>query len=142
MALDVVKADSVLLKVGPSGSEIVVGAQRGATLTINTETIETTAKQDDWASFLPGKRSWTVDCDALIVITDNGRTALETAATGGTEVEVVIEVSDETNTTTYTGKGIITSYQLSASMGDVATYSVSIQGSEDLAVSSSTGGEG
>ena len=134
MAVDVVKADSVLLKVGPSGSEIVVGAQRGATLTINTETIETTSKQDDWASFLPGKRSWTVDCDALIVIGDSGRTALETAATGGTEVEVVIEVSDGTNTTTYTGKGIITSYQLSASMGDVATYSVSIQGSEELTV--------
>ncbi|MCD6177553.1 MAG: hypothetical protein J7K29_06925 [Candidatus Cloacimonetes bacterium] len=133
MATNVVRADKVLLKY----SGTAIGAQRGATLTINSDTIETTAKEDAWATFVTGKRNWTIDCDALVVLTDAGRTALETAAKDGTTIDVVLELTDDAetpNTTTYTGTAIVTSYQITASMGDVATYSVSLQGIGELTI--------
>ncbi|MCD6177552.1 MAG: hypothetical protein J7K29_06920 [Candidatus Cloacimonetes bacterium] len=131
MASNVVKADNALIKVWDGVSAYLdVGAQRGATLTINTDTIETTAKQDDWAEFVAGKRNWTLDCDALVVITDNGRLALESAATNGTEVQVKLVVDSKK----YEGNGIITSYQITGSMGDVTTYSISIQGTGALTI--------
>lgn len=130
MAQNVVNADTVLLRVGG----IEVGAQRNATLTINAETLDATAKQDGWQEFLPGKKNWTVDCDALIVVGDTSRSALENALINGETVNVEINITDGTTTTTYSGSGYITSMQLTFSMGDVATYSISIQGSGALSI--------
>jgi TP901-1 family phage major tail protein len=137
MAQDVVKGDKVLVYSSPDGTAYsVLGAQRGGTLTINMDTIEVTAKNDELAKeFVSGRYTWTVDCDALVVIGDAGVEQFEAVALSGQEVHVKFEVSDGTNTKTYTGKGIVTSYSVTGSMGDVATVSCSIQGTGELTIS-------
>lgn len=137
MAQNVVKGDKVLVYSSPDGTTYsVLGAQRGGTLTINMDTIEVTAKNDDLAKeFVSGRYTWNVDCDALVVIGDAGVEQFEAVALSGQEVYVKFEVSDGTNTKTYTGKGIVTSYSVTGSMGDVATVSCSIQGTGALTIS-------
>lgn len=137
MAQNVVKGDKVLVYSSPDGTAYsVLGAQRGGTLTINMDTIEVTAKNDDLAKeFVSGRYTWNVDCDALVVIGDAGVEQFEAVALSGQEVYVKFEVSDGTNTKTYTGKGIVTSYSVTGSMGDVATVSCSIQGTGALTIS-------
>lgn len=137
MAQNVVKGDKVLVYSSPDGTTYsVLGAQRGGTLTINMDTIEVTAKNDDLAKeFVSGRYTWNVDCDALVVIGDAGVEQFEAVALSGQKVYVKFEVSDGTNTKTYTGKGIVTSYSVTGSMEDVATVSCSIQGTGALTIS-------
>lgn len=141
MAQNVVKGDKVLVYSSPDGTSYsVLGAQRGGTLTINMDTIEVTAKNNDELDglakeFVAGRYTWTVDCDALVLIGDAGVEQFEAVALSGGEVHVKFEVSDGTNTKTYTGKGIVTSYSVTGSMGDVATVSCSIQGTGALKIS-------
>lgn len=135
MPKTVVKGDKVLVKLNDGISNIIVGAQRGGTLTITADTIEVTAKQDANKEFVPGRYSWTVDCDALVVVTDSARVLLESKILNGETVDVVFEVSDGTNTTTYSGTGIVTNYAITGSMDDVSTVSISIQGTGALSVS-------
>jgi len=121
----------------------VLGSQTDATLTINGASVDITAKlestDDDylWEEYLPGYRSWEVECNALHVPDDTAYGYFEDqilSATTPTVVEVQLAVPYSTGTQTYYGIGVVTSVSITAPTKEASTVSISIQGTGALAV--------
>lgn len=108
----------------------LIGGQRGASLEITRDTIETTAKGTGIArSYIAGLASWSVSCDALVIDNLTSFELFRNALLEGTAIaKLEIKIGD----TIYTGDAVITSYSLDAPYDAEATYSVSFQGSGPL----------
>ena len=120
----------ILVHVGAKS----VGGQKGCTLTMEADTIDTSNKNDaGWASFIGGAKSWSVSCDGQFVVDDEGQKAIMDAFIAGTEVEV--EMKNQAEKIYYKGKACITSVEVDAQFDDVATLAVEFQGLGALAVS-------
>ena len=120
----------ILVHVGTNA----VGGQKGCTLTMEADTIDTSNKNDaGWASFIGGAKQWSVSCDGQFVVSDEGQKAIMDAFIAGTEVD--IEMKNQAETVYYKGKACITSVEVDAQFDDVATLSVEFQGLGALAVS-------
>ena len=120
----------ILVHVGTNA----VGGQKGCTLTMEADTIDTSNKNDaGWASFIGGAKQWSVSCDGQFVVDDEGQKAIMDAFIAGTEVD--IEMKNQAETVYYKGKACITSVEVDAQFDDVATLSVEFQGLGALAVS-------
>ena len=123
----------ILVHVGTNA----VGGQKGCTLTMEADTIDTSNKNDaGWASFIGGANQWSVSCDGQFVVSDQGQKAIMDAFIAGTEVD--IEMKNTGETVYYKGKACITSVEVDAQFDDVATLSVEFQGLGALAVSKSS----
>ena len=122
----------ILVHVGAKA----IGGQKGCTLTMEADTIDTSNKNDaGWASFIGGAKQWSVSCDGQFVVDDEGQKAIMDAFIAGTEVE--IEMKNQAETVYYKGKACITSVEVDAQFDDVATLSVEFQGLGALAVKKS-----
>ena len=120
----------ILVHVGTNA----IGGQKGCTLTMEADTIDTSNKNDfGWASFIGGAKQWSVSCDGQFVVSDQGQKAIMDAFIAGTEVE--IEMKNQAESVYYKGKACITSVEVDAQFDDVATLSVEFQGLGALAVS-------
>ena len=120
----------ILVHVGAKA----IGGQKGCTLTMEADTIDTSNKNDaGWASFIGGAKQWSVSCDGQFVVSDQGQKAIMDAFIAGTEVD--IEMKNQAETVYYKGKACITSVEVDAQFDDVATLSVEFQGLGALAVS-------
>ena len=120
----------ILVHVGAKS----VGGQKGCTLTMEADTIDTSNKNDaGWASFIGGAKQWSVSCDGQFVVDDEGQKAIMDAFIAGTEVEV--EMKNPGEKIYYKGKACITSVEVDAQFDDVATLAVEFQGLGALAVS-------
>ena len=120
----------ILVHVGTNA----VGGQKGCTLTMEADTIDTSNKNDaGWASFIGGAKQWSVSCDGQFVVDDEGQKAIMDAFIAGTEVD--IEMKNQAESVYYKGKACITSVEVDAQFDDVATLSVEFQGLGALAVS-------
>lgn len=115
----------VLLYVGTA----VVGGQSGATLNRETNIIEVTSKESGWAENLAGVKSWSIECEGYVVVSDTSYTQLETAWEAGDELEVEIRVPSGN---TYKGKALIAEFPLEAPQDDALTFSITLQGSGAL----------
>ena len=119
----------ILVHVGAKA----IGGQKGCTLTMEADTIDTSNKNDaGWASFIGGAKQWSVSCDGQFVVDDEGQKAIMDAFIAGTEVEV--EMKNQAETIYYKGKACITSVEVDAQFDDVATLAVEFQGLGALAV--------
>ena len=115
------------------GAKAIAG-QKGCTLTMESDTIDTSNKNDaGWASFIGGAKQWSVSCDGQFVVDDEGQKAIMDAVIAGTEVEV--EMKNQGEKIYYKGKACITSVEVDAQFDDVATLAVEFQGLGALAVS-------
>ena len=113
-----------------------IGGQKGCTLTMEADTIDTSNKNDaGWASFIGGAKQWSVSCDGQFVVDDQGQKAIMDAFIAGTEVEV--EMKNTGEKIYYKGKACVTSVEVDAQFDDVATLSVELQGLGALAVKKS-----
>jgi TP901-1 family phage major tail protein len=112
----------------------VVGGQSGATLSRETNVIEVTSKESGWTENLAGIKSWSIDCDGYVVISDIAYEALETAWEDGTEIKVHIVVPSGN---TYEGSAIISKFPLEAKQDDALTFSISLAGNGALTKSAS-----
>ena len=120
----------ILVHVGAKA----IGGQKGCTLTMEADTIDTSNKNDaGWASFIGGAKQWSVSCDGQFVVSDEGQKAIMDAFIAGTEVE--IEMKNQAESVYYKGKACITSVEVDAQFDDVATLAVEFQGLGALAVS-------
>ena len=123
----------ILVHVGTNA----IGGQKGCTLTMEADTIDTSNKNDaGWASFIGGAKQWSVSCDGQFVVSDEGQKAIMDAFIAGTEVD--IEMKNQAETVYYKGKACVTSVEVDAQFDDVATLSVELQGLGALAVSKSS----
>ena len=119
----------ILVHVGAK----TVGGQKGCTLTMEADTIDTSNKNDaGWASFIGGAKQWSVSCDGQFVVDDEGQKAIMDAFIAGTEVD--IEMKNQAETIYYKGKACVTSVEVDAQFDDVATLAVEFQGLGALAV--------
>ena len=128
------KGLDVLIKVNVGTSEapeyVAVGAQRGASLSMASETLDKTSKDSDgWQESLSGLKSWTISTDGLLILDDEGYMALEEAYM--TSENVLVQFSTKSGAM-YEGDAIITTIDLDAPYDDLASYSAEFQGSGEL----------
>ena len=115
------QGNSIKVTIGST----LIGGQQGCSLNMETETSETTTKDSGvWAESEAVGLSWSVDCDGLVVVDDDGLEALEEA--WRTLAKVDVKYGSPTNYKT--GKAIITSLSQNSPSKEKTTYSVSLQG--------------
>lgn len=125
----------VLLYTQVGDARTVVGGQSGATLNRETNVIEVTSKESGWAENLSGIKSWSIECEGYVVVSDQAYEALEEAWEDGVEIDAEIVVPSGK---TYTGKAIIASFPLEAPQDDAMTFSLTLQGTGALAKTPTT----
>ena len=105
--------------------EVLIGGQQGCSINRETETTDSTTKDSGvWSESEAIGLSWSVDCDGLVVVGDEGLQALEEAWENLQQVDVKYGSSSKYKT----GKAIITSLSSNSPSKDKTTYSVSLQG--------------
>jgi len=116
----------------PTGA---VGYSTNATLTVTTEAINATSKDDaGWERSLGGLRNWEIAVEALADYTagENVETFFDAIANRTSTARVIFNVG---GTATYYGEVLVTSFDLSGEMETVATLSVTLKGSGALTTS-------
>lgn len=107
-----------------------VGGQRGASLSRSSDTFDATNKDSlGWKEFEAGFKEWSIEADGLVLTTDIGYVALETAYTSGAKVKVQII---DANGADYTGSAIVTDLPIDMPYDDLVTYSCTLQGTGAL----------
>ena len=128
------KGLDVLIKVNVGTAEVpeyvAVGAQRGASLSMASETLDKTSKDSDgWQESLSGLKSWSISTDGLLILDDAGYMALEEAYMASENV--LVQFSTKSGAM-YEGDAIITTIDLDAPYDDLSSYSAEFQGSGEL----------
>lgn len=107
-----------------------VAAQRGASLSMSSETLDKTSKDSDgWTESLAGIKSWSISTDGLLILDDKGYMALEDAFMA--DENVLVQLSTKSGAL-YEGDAIITSIDLDAPYDDLAKYSAELTGAGKL----------
>ena len=119
------QGNSIKVTIGST----LIGGQQGCSLNMETETSETTTKDSGvWSESEATGLSWSIDCDGLVVVGDEGLEALEEAWENLQQVDVKYGSSTKYKT----GKAIITSLSANSASKEKTTYSVSLQGVGEL----------
>jgi len=126
-----VRGIDIVLEVEDSAGEMIqVGGQRGATLNREGETLEATSKDTNgWRDYKPGFKEWSVDCDGVVIVDDEGYNYLEEAFHNDSPVQATVAMPSGT---VYTGDTIVTSFPLEMPYDDLATYTLTLQGAGEL----------
>ena len=104
----------------------VVGGQRGASLSRSAEEIDISHKSSGgWGAKKSGLRSWSIDLDGLVLLSDAGIAALEYAFQTGAEVNIKLEYPDKSY---QTGWGSLTDFSTEAPHDGEATLKGTISG--------------
>ena len=107
-----------------------VGGQRSADLNRNADSIDVSHKTSgSWKGFKAGLRGWSIDLGGLVLLTDAGVEALETAFVQGKEVNIALFYPDGTK---QTGWGSITEFSISSPHDGAAEISGTIEGNGPL----------
>ena len=107
----------------------LIGGQQNCSLTMESETGDTTTKDSGmWAETEVTGLSWSVECDGLIAVDDEAVTALEAAWKAGEKVTIKYGTAEKYKT----GQAIIESLEQNDSMKEKSTYTVSFIGVGEL----------
>ena len=124
------KGVDILIMVNTGTDEVPAwtpaGGQRGATLSENVDTVETTNKASTGKEYEYGFSDWTISADGVYVDSDAGYQALVTAMR--TKAKIKVRWS-EIGTAVYEGTALVISRDLEGPYDGEATYSVELQGS-------------
>ena len=119
------KGNDIRVSVG----SVLIGGQQNCSINRETETTETTTKDSGvWSESEATGLSWSVDCDGLVVVDDEGLEALEEAWRTLAKVTVKYGTPEKYKT----GQAIITSLSQNSPSKEKTTYSVSLQGVGEL----------
>lgn len=111
---------------------VQIGGQQGATLNRSKEAIEATTKDSNgWKEVVGGIKEWGIDADGLVIMNDTGYAALENSFMNDTKLEVALVTPSGTR---YKGEAIVADFPLEAGFEDMATYSITLEGSGALKV--------
>ena len=117
---------SVKIKSG-SDSLTAVADVRTWSVTVNRETVETTAMGDDFRKYLKGLGMFNGSMD--IVYNDSENTIVATSMNPDTDAAVTVEFySDAADGTKFVGEVIVTAFTVNASYDGLTTASVTFQG--------------
>lgn len=121
----------VLVKVGSPA--IAVGGQSGATLNRSMNVIETTDKTSGgWVTKVGGIKEWSVECEAFMVIGDEGYKALSDAFKDRSEIDVEMATGVGTGHVTFKGKALISDFPVEMAQDDAVTFSITLEGTGEL----------
>ena len=124
---DKIRGLEILLYVG--GKE--VGGQRGASLSMSADELDVTDKNTTgYKKFLVGLKEWSISCDGLVVLNEQGYDALFNAFIAGDVIEV--ELKKEDGSFGYKGDVVISSMDFDAQYDDALTYSCDLKCAGDL----------
>lgn len=132
MAGNKIAGVDVLVSVTVAGTKTVIGGQSGATLNLETNLTETTSKDDgQWASSVPGVRSWSIETEGFVVVDDVAQAELENIwlTNGSLDAEINFPSGKK-----YTGKVLIESQSFEMPQDDAVSFSVSFTGSGPLTI--------
>lgn len=124
-----------------------VGGQKGCNLSINADVIDISTKvTGKWRKKTTGALEWSGSCDGVIMTGDKALTAIQKAMTDRTEINIEMAESTVTDETPaqksdglkYSGKCIITSFEIDGQLEDMLTYSISFEGSGELKITEGT----
>lgn len=132
MAKKVAGVDVLLkIKKNPTGT-VVLGGQKGASLSRSAETIDVSDKTSGgWSEAIMGLKSWSVECDGFVTLGDEGLKLMHQAFDERKALDIEIKVGDTTGYT-YTGSVVITDFPEEFSYDSAVTYSLSLQGASPL----------
>ncbi|MGL6106129.1 phage tail tube protein [Romboutsia sp.] len=118
----------VLLMVEIGGQKVAIGGQKGASLTRTAETIDVTDKTSGgWSESIMGLKSWSIECEGLVTLGDQGLEHLHKCFDDGTLIDAVIKVG-ASDGYTYKGKVLLTEFPEEYAQDDAVTYSATLQG--------------
>lgn len=125
-----VKGIDFLLSVDTSATEVpsytAVAGQRSATLNRSAETLDATSKDTDgWKESEVGFMEWSIEADGIFTTDQAGFTALEDAFMSREKVQVQLAMPSGA---AYSGFAFITDFPIEAPYDDMATYSITLQG--------------
>ena len=117
----------VLIYIGGTA----VGGQRGASLSMSADELDITDKNTvGYKKFLVGLKEWTISCDGLVCIGEEGYDALFDAFIKGNIVTVQFKKED--GSFGYEGEMVVSSMDFDAQYDDALTYSCELKGAGDL----------
>ena len=117
---------SVKIKSG-SDALTAVADVRTWSVTVNRETVETTAMGDDFRKYLKGLGMFNGSMD--IVYNDSENAIVATSMNPDTDAAVTVEFySDAADGTKFVGEVIVTAFTVNASYDGLTTASVTFQG--------------
>ena len=127
------------LDLDPSGSytaSSAVGGATSGTLNISMDAIDCTNKDSlGRKEFIAGATSWTLDCEAYISGDGGTNASADVQDAMYTKDKVFVKFQDasgQASSKKYEGRGYITSMSQTGTIGEFATYSISIQGTGEL----------
>ena len=127
-----IRGDTLTLTIGGD----VIAESRDFSLAFDTGTLDTTSRDSDrTAEFIVGRYNWTITGNALYITADVAKKVMldQITAASPTAFAVIVTIGSQT----FTGSGVITSFEISAPYDGVVEYSFTIQGSGALTVSAS-----
>lgn len=128
-----VTGNNVVLFIDVAGEWTPYACARSATITINTETIETSVSGSGlWATFLPTKNSFSISMDGVVSIVETGSLVLSDLHAKQFAQTILLlrfERTDEAgNIYANECSGYITSSSDTGNFDDMDTFSIEIQG--------------
>ena len=114
-----------------------LGAARNYSFSGSQAMIDATSDDSSrWGEYLVGRRDWNIDIDMLYIYDNPAQIYLEEHWTGGDPASLAV-IWTMPDGRTYTGTALLTSYSLTSPYEDVITASVSLQGTDAIATSTS-----
>jgi TP901-1 family phage major tail protein len=118
-----------LLKLGTSGSEETLIQLTNCSMSVNADLFETTSKESGgWKSVMPGLRDVSYSGEGLADFTASATKYTLTEIFNAYNSRTLLSVVFTNTVNTFTQSGYISSFELSAPMEDVATYTIEITG--------------
>lgn len=130
---DKIRGLEILLYVDVKGTKKPVGGQRGASLSMSADELDVTDKNTvGYKKFLVGLKEWSISCDGLVVLNEEGYNALFDAFIKGDVIEIELKQDPEKGSFGYKGEVVIASMDFDAQYDDALTYSCELKGAGDL----------
>lgn len=127
-----IRGDTVTLTIGGD----VIAESRDFSLSFDVGDIDVTSRDSSrTAEFLVGRYGWTISGNALYIAADVAKKVMlnQITAASPSAFGVIMTIGSQT----FTGKAVVTSFEISAPYEGAAEYSFSLKGSGALTVSAS-----
>jgi predicted secreted protein len=115
----------------PEGRDIAFACSTNCSFSVNVDQLEVTSQTSAWyRSFKNDIASWTITCDGLITLNGYGYLFLLEQQQNRTQIEVKFVIDNGVDgLVIISGNCNLTSLQINGPYKEIATYSVSLQGS-------------
>ena len=122
-----------LLKLGAASTEEALIQLTNCSMSLNADLFDTTSKESNgWKSVMPGLRDVTYSGEGLADFTASATKYTLTEIFAAYNNRTLLSVVFTNTVNTFTQSGYISSFELSAPMEDVVSYTVSFTGTFEI----------